>query len=143
MSRHLERPADAIVDFNGPPGGWGPITQWCRTLLLAGGMVLNWFHGALALLGGLLFALLFICIAIPPLFYLLRGRVHDRLRSAMIVFASGCMLAAVACPFLTREASAVFEVRIVWTARAFFAIGILLYAAGGLSERRFRRGLST
>src|SRR5215831_15444721 len=143
MGQHLERPAEATVDRNELAGGWGTIARFSRTIFLTGGIVLNCFHGALALLGGLSFALCFISCAIPALVYLLGGRVQSRLRSAMIAIASGWMLVAVACPFLTREASPASDVRIVWTARALFAFGVLLAATGSLSERRFRRGLST
>jgi hypothetical protein len=142
MSHDLEGPAEAIVDSNGPPGGWGTIVRISRALLVTGGVVLNWLNGAPALLGGLLYVLGFICFAIPPLVYLLRGRVQGRLRSAMIAIASGWVLAAVACPFSTREASTIFDPRIVWTGRALLAAGLLLAVAGGLSERRLRRGLS-
>jgi len=67
MGQHLERPAEATVDRNELAGGWGTIARFSRTIFLTGGIVLHCFHGTLALLGGLSFALCFICCAIPAL----------------------------------------------------------------------------
>ena len=142
MSQNLEKPAGALANWNRPVGGWGTIVGLSRVLLIMVGMVLNWFHGALAMLGGVLIGLYCMSFAMPALLYLRSGRVQGPMRSA-ITTASGWMLAALSCPFSIREASTVFDIRIVWTFRTLFAAGLVLAMVGGFLEKRARKGLST